>query len=351
MMPYPVPHWGWEVCETPWTVQSLWWHYLYSMDVEYLRTRGFPPIKEAVQFLADYMMRPEAQWDGKSHIFPTVSPELYGLTPGLKKNFDCLVDLTLTKFVFKAFLEAVKTLGVESEEDDLIHSVQTILERFPEYPTAESAQGKVFVSVPGENPEIVYNVPNSTMTVFPGEEHGLHSSPEDFAIAANSYLQQRNEGGNELVFLNLQGARLGMLDLERFKRQINYCLLLNGMCQDMVLQVHGRYHDLLPYDFMRFMGIWFENLALPVVINECLLQSYTGTLRLFPNWPLTRTAEFHTLRAVGAFLVSAACADGAVQWVRIFSEAGSMLRLLSPWQPGVLIERATQPGEEIMLTA
>jgi hypothetical protein len=35
-------------------------------------------------------------------------------------------------------------------------------------------------------------------------------------------------GGNGLVFQNLQGARVGLLDLERFKRQINTCLLLNG---------------------------------------------------------------------------------------------------------------------------
>lgn len=351
MMPYPVPHWGWEVCETPWTVQSLWWHYLYTMDLEYLRTRGFEPIKEAVMFLVDYMMRPEAQWDGQYHIFPTVSPELYGLTPGLKKNFDCLVDLTLTKFVFRAYLEAIKVLGIESAEADLASSVRTILDAFPNYPTAESARGKVFVSIPGEDPEIVYNTPNSTMTVFPGEDHGLDSPPDEYAIAANSYRQHRNEGGNELVFLNLQGARLGLLDLERFKRQINYCLLPNGTSPDMVLQVHGRYPDLIPYDFMRYMGIWFENLALPVVVNECLLQSYSGTLRLFPNWPLTKAAEFHTLRAVGGFLVSAACKDGVVQWVRIVSEAGAPLKLLSPWKQGEIIERATQPGEVIMLSA
>jgi alpha-L-fucosidase 2 len=39
IMPYPVPHWGWEVCETPWTVQSLWWHYRYTMDLDFLRAR------------------------------------------------------------------------------------------------------------------------------------------------------------------------------------------------------------------------------------------------------------------------------------------------------------------------
>jgi alpha-L-fucosidase 2 len=306
-------------------------------------------MKEAVLFLVDYIIRPEAQWDGQYHIYPTVVPELYGLTPGLKKNFDCLVDLTLTKFVFRAYLEAVPILGLETNEAELTSIVRRILDHFPDYATAESVRGKVFVSVPGENPEVVYNTPNSTMTVFPGEDHGLHSPPEQFEIAANSYRQHRNEGGNDLVFMNLQGARLGMLDLERFKRQINYCLLPNGVCQDMVLQVHGRYPDLLPYDFMCEMGIWFENLALPVVVNECLLQSYNGTLRLFPNWPLTQSAEFHTLRAVGGFLVSAVCTAGTVQWVCIFSEVGTPLKLVSPWKANDIIERTTYVGEVIML--
>jgi alpha-L-fucosidase 2 len=350
IMPYPAPSWGWEVCETPWTVQSLWWHYTYTMDVDYLRSRAFEPIREAVQFLADYMMRPEARWDDQYHIFPTVSPELYcGLTPGLKLNYDCLVDLTLTKFVFRAYLEAITVLGIEAQEADLAANVQTILDHFPAYPTADSPQGTVFVSVPGEDPEVTYNTPNSTMTVFPGDEHGLHSPPDVYAIASNSYRQQRNEGGNELVFLNMQGARLGQLDLERFKRQIRYCMLPNGTCSDYVLQVHGRYQDTAPYDYMGKMGVWFENFALPAVINECLLHSYSGTMQLFPNWSLDKAAEFHTLRAVGGFLVSAACADGTVQWVRVVSEAGGTLRLISPWK-SEMIERATQPGEVIMLT-
>jgi len=87
------------------------------------------------------------------------------------------------------------------------------------------------------------------------------------------------------------------------------------------------------------MGIWFENFALPAVINECLLQSYTGTIRLFPNWDLTTPAHFQTLRAVGGFLVSAECHDGLVQWVRITSDVGGTCTLLSPWQTGVTLSR------------
>lgn len=352
MMPYPVPHWGWEVCETPWTVQSLWWHYLYSMDKVFLRERAFQPIKEAVLFMVDYMKRPVASGEGwaddRYHIFPTVVPELYEIAPGFAKNSDCLIDLTLTKFIFQAFIQACTILGVEdADESALLGEVDDILKRFPLYPTAESSNGSVFTSVLGEDPEVIYNVPIPVTTVFPGEEHGLHSSPEDYQVAVNSYLNHRNEGGNELVFYNMAGARLGILDLERFKRQIAYCLLPNGTCTDRALMSGGRYPDTADFDFMSRMGVWFENFSLPAVINECLLQSYNGSLRLFPNWPADKLAEFHTLRAVGGFLVSAAFGAGEVQWVEIVSEAASLLSFYIPWEEGAICTCSS--GEPLLL--
>ena len=335
--PYPVPTWGWEICETPWTVQSLWWHYAYTRDEAFLRDRALGPLRAAVRFLADYLQRPEAsgpQWgDDRVHLFPSIVPELYGLTPGLRLNHDCLIDLTLTRFVFAAYLRTCAILGIEATEGELPATVRGLAERLPPYATAASRHGPVFVAVPGEDPDVVHNVPVPLMTVFPGEEHGLGSDPETYALAANTLRNVQVEGGNDLVFLNLQAARLGLLDLDRFKRQIAYCLLPNGTCTDMVLQVHGRYRDELPFDFMAPMGIWLENFALPLVVAECLLQSHDGTLRLFPNWPRDQAAEFRTLRAVGAFLVSAAQADGAVAWVEVESEAGGPLRLRNPW-PG-----------------
>jgi hypothetical protein len=131
----------------------------------------------------------------------------------------------------------------------------------------------------------------------------------------------------------------------------------------MAMQVHGRYTDESDYGFMNHMGIWFENFALPVVINECLMQSYTGTIRLFPNWPEAENAEFHNLRAVGAFLVSATLENGKVKGVEITSEAGSRLRIFLPWENGGTIikgnektvvkeayfEADTKKGEKIYL--
>lgn len=368
MNPYPVPHWGWEICETPWSVQGLWWHYLYSADTSFLKSRAYTPIKEAVEFLVAYMKRPEARggtrWnDDKYHIFPTIPPEIYALRPGFKYNYDCNVDLTLTKFVFNAFVEMVNILQTNATDQKLVDDVKDILNHYPEYPTAVSEKyGTVLVSVPEEHSQVVYNVPSPLMNVFPGEDQGLHSDDSTMQILKNTYYNQQNEGGNDLVFINLQAARIGLLDLDQFKRHVNYSLLPNGTATDKVMQVHGRYGDQTKYDYMGAMGIWFENFALPAVINECLMQSYNGVIRLFPNWDLNKDAAFLNLRAVGAFLVSGSVKNGNIS-VSILSEKGGKLKMSSPWgksgkivQGGKrtsitteLIEIDTTPGEVITL--
>ncbi|PPK99926.1 glycosyl hydrolase family 95 catalytic domain-containing protein [Parapedobacter indicus] len=370
MNPYPVPDWGWEICETPWTVQGLWWHYLYSGDVDFLKNRAYEPIKAAVEFLVAYIKRPEARggdrWDDdRYHIFPTIPPELYSLRPGFAFNYDVNIDLALTKFIFNAFSQMVQVLGTQAEDGTIVESIRDILTNFPDYPMAKSpALGPIFVSVPGEHDKVVYNVPLPLTTVFPGEQHGLHTSPDTLQWLENTFRNQQNEGGNDLVFLNLQAARIGLLDLEQFKQQVNYSLLPNGTATDMVMQVHGRYSDQTNFDFMAGMGIWFENFGLPAVINECLMQSYTGTIELFPNWPMDKDAQFTTLRAVGAFLVSASLEGGQVRWVNVISEKGATLKIKSPWGKKGFIETAgkkwpittelieleTTSAEEIILT-
>ncbi len=71
----------------------------------------------------------------------------------------------------------------------------------------------------------------------------------------------------------------------------------------------------------------------PNTVDEMLLQSFDGTLRLFPVWPANHDASFRTLRAYGAFLVSAELKGGVVTHVSIFSEQGRPCVVQNPW-PG-----------------
>ena len=75
----------------------------------------------------------------------------------------------------------------------------------------------------------------------------------------------------------------------------------------------------------------------PNAIQEMLLQSHEGVIRFFPCWPKEQDARFGTLRARGAFLVSAELKSGEVQYVKIHSEKGRPCTLVNPW-PGKAID-------------
>jgi alpha-L-fucosidase 2 len=69
-----------------------------------------------------------------------------------------------------------------------------------------------------------------------------------------------------------------------------------------------------------------------------MLQSWDGSLRIFPAWPKDLDAHFEDLRAEGAFLVSAAWSKGAVTRLAIKSEKGGKCRLICPWPSGAVVK-------------
>ncbi len=82
-------------------------------------------------------------------------------------------------------------------------------------------------------------------------------------------------------------------------------------------------------------GGWMENESIvPNAIQEMLMQSHEGVIRFFPCWPTNLDARFGTLRAYGAFLVSAQQHNGVVAGVDIFSEQGQPCTIQNPW-PGL----------------
>jgi hypothetical protein len=325
IVPYPVPPWGYQICMTPWAVQSLWWQYLYTQDVEYLK-RAYPTIRAAARFLAAFVTKEE---DGRYHIFPSISSENWGCTVDFKLNKDCILDLALTRFVLDAMVSASTTLGQDQEER---RHWEEISNNLAPYPRSQGPHGEVWLDIVNAPPEHVYNVPITLAPVFPGEQVGIARNSASLDIATRTAKTIRLEGGNDLVSQPLIRARLGILDLAWFKGQIEYCMLPDGVSNDRVRQSGGRYALSTDFDFLMRMGLWCENFAVPVVLNECMLQSYTGTIKLFPNVTNLGAARFDNLRAVGAFLVSATFDGKSVMRFEILSERGAPLRFISPWK-------------------
>jgi alpha-L-fucosidase 2 len=340
MVPYPVPPWGYQISETPWTVQSLWWQYLYTQDVDYLE-KAYPILRAAARFVAAYVKKGD---DGKYHVIPTVSSENWGCTVDYRLNKDCILDLALISFLLDAVVEGSSVLKKDETERARWKEIRANL---APYPKARGPYGEVWLDVENAPTEHIYNIPITLAPVFPAEQVGIGRGEDQSEIARRTTRVVRLEGGNDLVYQPLFRARLGMLDLKWFKGQVRYCVLPDGASGDRVRQVGGRYRDSTSFDFMMPMGIWTENFALPVVLNECMMQSYTGTIRLFPNTRNLGPARFRNLRAAGAFLVSASFDGMNVSQVSLLSEKGKDVRLANPWKESAVRVIRQRDGRSI----
>ncbi len=117
-----------------------------------------------------------------------------------------------------------------------------------------------------------------------------------------------------------------------------------GVANDRVRQIGGRYRDDTDFDFMMRMGVWTENLSLPAVINECIMQSFGGVIRVFPNTTNLGEAAFRDLRAAGAFLVSASWDGKRVTNLTLKSEKGVVARVANPWGKAGATARVSTSG-------
>jgi hypothetical protein len=129
-------------------------------------------------------------------------------------------------------------------------------------------------------------------------------------------VQDKYNRNNSVVMLNAARARLSMTDdaIKDTQTWFKAKEQPNGL---LYWQAHGYYMS--------------EQAAVGALINEFLMQSVDGIVRVFPAWPKDKDAGFTRLRAQGGFLVSAKQEKGKVAGLEIESTVGGKFRLLSPW--------------------
>ncbi len=110
----------------------------------------------------------------------------------------------------------------------------------------------------------------------------------------------------------------------------------NGLLWAMAVANYGR------------AGAWTESLGVIAPLQEMMLQSWDGALRIFPAWPKGLDARFEGFRAEGAFLVNAAWSKGQVAALEIHSERGGRCQVVVPWRSGMRV--ADKTGHAIEVT-
>ena len=271
--------------------RPFWLRFLYTWDMEFLRVKAYPVLREGARFYAEYLTLEE---DGLYHVFPTVSPEHRGITRDLAFNKDSQSGITLIRYHLRAASQAASVLGLDNDEAEFW---RTIAERMPPYPTVDSPEGPIFIDVAGAQP-IEYNIAVPLTAVFWGDDIGLDSPPGQIELAKRT-LEAIDVWKPHQGYLKTVRRRLGI--------------------------------------YTSADGIGLEN----------LLQSHTGVIRVFPAVPADFEGGFENLGAQGPFVVSAVRDRDGARSVRVCSLAGNPCALANPWpgmDPKVV---CVETGEEI----
>ena len=248
-------------------------------------------------------------------------------------------------------------------------------------------KGKVFGLAFTENNEVYpdaktniqgYHFDAHTTAVFPAGVLGLdHKGTDYFEIARNIALHHP-KNRNAITPGAIVSARLGLGDkvLERLQCSVNYLQHFNqGLFYNLDhWHYFSRYVDQIPNaelyaqrDYMYdsrltynrpeagksgfrtkpFVQCGMETMGLlGTAINEMLLQSHEGKIRVFPAIP-SKFASAFTLRAEGAFIVSSVIDSlGNIPFVEIKSLAGKECRIQNPWDDD-LVQVVTQNNRNV----
>ncbi|CCX38537.1 uncharacterized protein BN452_02408 [Clostridium sp. CAG:1013] len=111
------PHYAWTGC-LGWIYNELWGYYLVTGDLEFLKQRVVPGLKEIALFYEDYAC--DRDENGRSIFYPSFSPEdptpiWAGATHTYPTRINSVMDIMICREVLDNLMEACNTLGIDQE--------------------------------------------------------------------------------------------------------------------------------------------------------------------------------------------------------------------------------------------
>lgn len=343
----------------------FWNYYEFTEDKACLKDTVYPFMKEAAELYLNLL-----QWDEDKkqyYIYPS-QPYEHPYTSDLKNP---ITDRYMIESLFRNCIHASKILNMDSKKRK---EWEKVIKHLWEPPILDvPGRGKVFVMAykpdGGVYPDMetyhkrqFYHCDAHTTMVFPANILGLDQQGTEYFEIAKGIALHHPEDRNAITPGAIVSARLGLGDkaMERVENMINYLQHFNqglfynidhwyvlsryakSLENSKLLTQRDYVFDSRCYyrSYAGNSGLWAKPFIqcgmepiniIGTAINEMLLQSHEGKIRVFPARPKNQSMAF-TLRARGGFIVSSRVEkDGNIPGIEIKSLNGNVCRLQNPW--------------------
>ncbi len=306
-----------------WLAHHFYLHWRYSMDRDFLRDRAYPYLRDVAVFLEAILGEDDS---GLLTLDLSSSPEIHDNR--LEAWFKTITnyDLALIRWTFEKSAELAKELELDDEVDRWL----AIHKRLPKI--ALSEEGFILISQ-DEALEDSHRHHSHMMAIHPLGLINWDGGERDQRIIESSMKEMDRLGTSQWtgysfswqgnLWARAKNGERAVEFLEIFAKA--FCLKNSFHCNG---DQSGEGYSNFTYRPFTLEG----NFAFAAGVQEMLLQSYSGSIQIFPaipdDWAI---ASFKNLRAEGAFIVSAKREGRKIAEVAIHSERGGLCRVENPF--------------------
>jgi alpha-L-fucosidase 2 len=314
--------WGIFVTAGIWISLQLWDHWTFNGDIEFLRTRAYPVLREAAEFFLAYMVpEPEHGWLVTG---PSDSPENWYQTPDgghASESMGNTCDRTFVDALYSMCIEASKTLSIDA---DFRQRVEAARAKLPPYQVGRHGQLQEWLE-DFEDAEPNHRHTSHLVGLYPLNQISPRTAPE-LARAAEVTIQRRMDSPH------WEQSEWGRANLVAYFARLlkgddahKYLLSLLANAADANLLtfssggIAGATQNIFAVD---------GNTAGTAGVAEMLLQSQGGEIALLPALPAAwPTGAVRGLCARGGYVVDIAWKDAILQFATIVSRHGGATQI------------------------
>ncbi|RTE11250.1 glycosyl hydrolase family 95 catalytic domain-containing protein [Paenibacillus whitsoniae] len=269
-----------------WVAQHYYDYYLYTGDLQFLKSRALPFMREAALFYEDFFTLDDR---GYYLSAPSNSPEntpanyWKGPQSSMGTTLNATMDFAIAKELLTHLIEGAELAGLYSEE---IPKWRTMLERIPPYELTEDGAVREWMH-PFFTENDQHRHQSHVYPVFPGTEITRSSDPRLFQAFVTSIQKRlglglKEQTGWSLAHMANNYARMGQGDAA-----LDCLDILSRSCvMNNLMTLHNDWRSMGIGVGMSWAPVQLDaNMGWTSAIQEMLLFSVPGELHLMPARP------------------------------------------------------------------